>query len=507
MASNNSRIAKNTLFLYVRMFLNMGLSLYTSRIVLGALGIENFGIYSVVGGVITLFSFFNSAMSSATQRFLAITIGEKDSAKLHKVFNVSLLVHIGIAAIVLLFAETLGLWFVNEKLNLPSDRMGVINIVYQLSVLASIIGIIQVPYHAMIIAHERMNVFAGISILEALLRISIVFLLYHSMFDKLISFAVMIFVMNFILSAIYVLYSRKQFPESNFEIQRDKSIYKNMMSYSSWNLIGNIAAVAKGQGANVLLNIFFGTTVNASYGVMLQVQVAVQSFVSNFQMAINPQIYKSYAAEDLKRMHNLVLQGSKFSFFLMALIIAPLLYSIDYILAWWLDSPPPYSGVFVFFSLVNILLESLSGPLTSGALAGGKIKWYQIALGGTMMLNLPLSYLLFCWTGEPVMFLYVAIILSIIMLFLRLLFLTKLIRFSVAIFFIRVMLPVILATTCSAAGIVLLYSQYGVPTGFFDLIKITGIILIYVLIVFYFIGCSKAERSMIYKFVMDKIAK
>ncbi len=485
----------------------MGLSLYTSRIVLGALGIENFGIYSVVGGVITLFSFFNSSMSSATQRFLAIAIGEKDSAKLHVVFNVSLLVHIGIAVIVLLFAETLGLWFVNQKLNLPSDRMGVVNIVYQLSVLASIIGIIQVPYHAMIIAHERMNVFAGVSILEALLRISIVFLLYHSMFDKLISFAVMIFVMNFILSAIYVLYSKKQFPESEVEIQKDRSLYKNMISYSSWNLIGNIAAVAKGQGANILLNIFFGTVVNAAYGVMLQVQVAVQSFVSNFQMAINPQIYKSYAANDINIMHNLVLQGSKFSFFLMALLIAPLLYSIDFILVWWLDNPPPNAAVFVFFSLINILLESLSGPLITGTLASGKIKWYQIVIGGTMMLNLPLSYVLFYLTGEPVTFLYVAIILSIIMLFLRLLFLTKLISFSIAVFFNRVMVPVILVTTCSSAGILLLYSHYGVPTDFFNMIKISGIILIYVLIVFYFIGCSNAERSMIYRFVLNKIAK
>ena len=291
--STTKTIAKNTVFLYIRMFLTMGVSLYTSRVVLNTLGVEDYGIFSVVGGIVVLFGFFNAAMSSATQRYLAFDIGKKDDQRLHKTFNVTFIIHIGIALLIFLLAETIGLWYVNNRLNVPDTRMTAVNWVYQFSILTSLVGVMQVPFNALIIARERMNVFALLSIIDVILKLGVVYLLLIVTFDKLILYSILVFTVSLLVALGYRLYCYKHFRESSLKWYKDKAYYKELLSYSGWNLFGNIAAVARGQGINLVLNVFFGTVVNAAYGITMQIQNSVRIFVNNFQLAVNPQIIKS----------------------------------------------------------------------------------------------------------------------------------------------------------------------------------------------------------------------
>jgi len=495
------------MLLYVRMFLTMGVSLYTSRVVLNALGIQDYGIYSVVGGVVTLFTFVNSAMSTVTQRFLAIDVGKKDWESLRKTFNSALVIHIGIALLVLLIAETIGLWFVNHKLNLPAGRIDETNFIYQFSILASMVSITQVPFNALIIVRERMNVFAMISIAEVVLKLLIVYFLYLSSFNKLETYSVLIFIALVIVSTIYKIYCLRNFEESKFRFYKDKNLYKTLISYSGWNLFGNIAYVAKGQGTNMLLNIFFGTVVNAAYGIMIQVQTAINSFSSNFQMAVNPQIYKNYAQGDMPKMHKLMFQASKFSYYLMFVLVCPIIFNVHFILIWWLKNPPQYTAILVNLALVNLLIECVSRPLATGAMATGDIKWYQIIVGTILFLNLPLSYLAFKITNDPPVFLYITIILSFITFVLRLLFLKKMVALSISIFTKEVFLP-ILYITCLCVG--LLYAFYfsaGLSDTFFKLVWESLVIVMVTLTVIFLLGFKKTEKAMIYNFIGKKLKR
>ncbi|MGL4583180.1 MAG: oligosaccharide flippase family protein, partial [Flavobacterium sp.] len=343
--SNTKTIAKNTLFLYFRMFLIMGVTLYTSRVVLQQLGISDYGIYSLVGGIVAMLGFFNAAMSSATQRYLSFDIGKGDEQKLRKTFSATLTIHILIAVLALILAETIGLWYINYKMVFPDDRLYAVNVVYQFSILTFLLAIVQVPYNALIIARERMKVYAYVSILEAGLKLAIVFILILGE-DKLILYSILIFVVAFVIRMIYQLYCQRQFKESKYRFEYDKEYFGELLAYSGWNLFGNFAAVARGQGVNMVLNLFFGTVVNAAYGITMQIQGAVQMFVTNFQMAVNPQIIKSFASGDKERMFNLVFQSSKFSYFLILLIVGPLVFNIDFILELWLGEVPQATNVF-----------------------------------------------------------------------------------------------------------------------------------------------------------------
>ena len=338
--SNNKLIAKNTMFLYVRMLLTMVVTLFSSRIVLEVLGIENFGIYTLVGGIVLFFGFFNNAMTSATQRFLSFDIGLNNLEKLKKTFNASLNIHILIGIVFLLLAETIGLWFLNNKLNISINKMEAVNWVYQFSIATFLVGIVQVPYDALIISKEKMNVYAYVGILEVLMKLLIVYSLTLFNVNKLILYAFLLFLVSFLSSFIRKYYCIKYFEETKYEFFYDKKFYKKLLTFSGWSLFGNIAGVSRDQGINVLLNIFFGTLLNAAYGITLQVQSAVQIFVYNFQLAINPQILKQYAIGNIENSNFLILQSSKFSYFLMLLISFPIIYNIDFILNLWLNNPP-----------------------------------------------------------------------------------------------------------------------------------------------------------------------
>lgn len=449
---NNKRIAKNTILLYFRMFLTMGVALYTSRIVLNILGIEDFGIYNVVGGVVIMFSFLNSSMSSATQRFLSFELGKGDYAQLKKVFSMSVNIHAVIAVAIFILAETIGLWFLNVKLNIPEGRMEAANWVYQFSVLSFMLTVMGVPYNATIIAHERMNVYAWVSIIEVVLKLAIVYALVCFGFDKLKLYAVLIFGVTVVTWTLYRIYCKQHFAESKYRFAWDKSLFKTLMNYAGWNLFGNVAAVAYNQGINIMLNIFFGPVINASRGIAYQVNGAVSGFVSNFQMSMNPQIVKSYAANDIKYMHQIIFQGAKYSFFLLFILSLPILLETEIILKTWLKIVPEYTVIFTRLAIINVLIDCVSGPLMTAAQASGRIKKYQAIVGGLLLLILPISYLLLKFGFPPQSTLYVSISISVIALFARLFIISPLVNLSILTFVRSVIFRVLLV-----AGVAVLF--------------------------------------------------
>ena len=503
-SQNNRRIAKNTLMLYFRMILTMVVSLYTSRVILNTLGFEDYGIYNVVGGVVSMFTFFNSAMSSATQRFLSYEIGRGDFVQLRKTFNATKIIHIGIAVLIFILAETVGLWFVKTYLVIPAERLEAAIWVYHFSVLSFMVSVIQVPYNATIIAHERMNVYAYVSIIEVTLKLLIVFMLTWITFDKLKIYGILYFCVVFIIAAIYRLYTRRNFQESRFKVVKDKKLYKTLISYSGWNLFGNIASVAKGQGVNILLNIFFGPVVNAARGIAMQVQTAVNSFVTNFQMAVNPQIIKSYASEEREYMTSLVIRSSKFSFYLLLLLSLPIIIEIDQILKFWLKTVPDYSSIFTILVLVIVLIDCVSGPLMTAIQATGKIKVYQSVVGSLLILILPISYFFLKQGYSPEITLYVNIVISIVALFFRLYLVWKLLEFPVLRFAKEIILKNIIIVLLSLS--LPLFIRYFMEENLIRLIVIVFVTLIWNATIIFVIGLLKSEKAIVIR-GLNKIMK
>lgn len=341
--ADGKRIAKNTLMLYLRMFLVMGISLYTSRIVLEQLGIVDYGIYNVVGGVVAMFGFINASMAASTQRYLTFDLGRKDLEHLNITFNTSLHIHVIIALVVVSIGEIGGVWFMYNKMQIPPDRMTAAFWVFQFSLASMIVTFINVPYNALIIAYEKMSAFAYISILEVVMKLGIAFLLMASPIDRLIYFAILNFVSSIIVRIIYTIYCSRNFAAVKLRRLFNKSLFKEMSGFAGWSLFGQLAAIGFTQGLNVLLNMFFGPAVNAARGVAVQVQGAVSQFSMNFQTAINPQITKSYAQQDFGNMHMLVCRSSKFTYFLLFALTLPILLETPYILNLWLKEVPDYT--------------------------------------------------------------------------------------------------------------------------------------------------------------------
>lgn len=489
---NSKRIARNTALLYFRLILTMGVSLYTSRVVLNTLGVEDFGIYSVVGGIVIMFSFLNSSMSSATQRFFSFELGKNDYGQLKKVFSMSVNIHAIIAIIILILAETIGLWFLNAKLNIPVERMEAANWVYQFSILSFLVTVMSVPYNAIIIAHERMNVYAYVSVVEVALKLAIVFSLVWFSYDKLKMYAILILSLSATVWIVYKTYCRRNFSETNYKFFWEKSLYKTLMNYAGWNIFGNLASVSTSQGVNILLNLFFGPVVNAARGIAYQVMGAVNGFVSNFQLAMNPQIVKSYAADDLKYMHQLIFRGSKYSFFLLYFITLPILLETESILGWWLGIVPAYTVIFCRLILINTLIDCISGPLMTAAQATGKIKKYQFMVGGLLLLILPISYLLLRMGFPPQTTLYVSISISLIALFTRLQIISPLINLSVLTFTRRVLMRVFLVAV--VAIIFPLFIAYSVNQELIRFFSVCIVSILSVAISVFYLGLRREER-------------
>lgn len=442
-SKNYKRILTNAGLLYFRMLLTMAVTLYTSRVLLATLGIEDFGIYHLVGGLVTVLGFLHGAMSSATQRFLSFEIGKPGAAGLSNIFSMSMNIHLLIAGGIAVLGETVGLWFVTTKLTIPAERMAAAQWVYHLSLLAFLISVISVPYNAIIIAHERMSVFAWVSVIDVSLKLLIVFMLTWMGFDYLVTYAGLTLAVVVIVAAIYKAYCHNAFLDSRFRFYWNGMLFKTMLSYTGWNMWGNAAAVLGGQGVNIILNIFFGPAVNAARAITLQVSGALNSFVQNLQVAVNPQIIKSYAVGDVGYMHKLVYYGAKYNFFLLLLLVLPVGIEVEALLRMWLTVVPEYTGTFVQLALIGILIDSVSAPLMTAAQATGKIRLYQTVVGGILLLNLPLSYVLLKAGYSPAGAFLVSIALSIASLVARLIIISPLVNLSIKKFTVLVLCRVI----------------------------------------------------------------
>lgn len=390
--NNNKRIAKNTLLLYVRTLFIMLVTLYTSRVVLNTLGVSDYGVYNVVGGVVAMFGFINNSMSSATQRYITFALGKGDIKNLHKVFSTALQIHILISVLIVVLGETVGLWFMYEKMQIPEDRMDAAFWVLQCSIVATVVMIVSVPYNADIIAHEKMSAFAYISILEAVLKLAVVYILVVFSYDKLILYAILILAVQILIRFCYSHYCNKHFQESKYRHVWDKSLFKEMTGFAGWSMFGNLSGVLFGQGLNMLLNVFFGPVVNAARAVAVQVQNAIQQFVGNFQMALNPQITKTYARGEKDEMHRLMFRSARFSFYLLFLLSLPVLFETDFILTVWLKTVPDNTVVFLRIMICTSLIYTLANPLVVANQATGKVRKYQAVCGTILLMILPVSY-------------------------------------------------------------------------------------------------------------------
>ena len=428
---NNKRIAKNTLFLYFRMMFIILVSLYTSRVILKTLGVEDYGIYNVVGGFVSMFGFLNTAMSATTQRYITYSLGTENTAQLNKVFSNCVMTHILIALIVLLFAESVGLWFLFNKMIIPECRMTAAFVVFQCSVVSTVVLILSVPYNADIIAHEKMSAFAYISIVEVTLKLLIVFLLKFSGIDKLIFYGILLLIVQCSIRLIYGSYCKRHFEETKFRIIWDFSLFKEMLSFAGWNLWGGVSNIMYTHGVNLLLNLFFGPTVNAARGIAIQVQNAISQFANSFQMAINPQITKSYAQRDYAYMHKLVFRSSKFTFILLFILSLPIFTETEAILKLWLAVVPNWTVVFLRLMLCIVIVDSVANPFMVSVAATGNVKLYQSIIGGTMLLIVPTSYIFLKLGCAPNIVFITHLFFAVLTFILRLFIVKRLIHFSI----------------------------------------------------------------------------
>lgn len=503
--SDNKRIAKNTMFLYFRMILIVCIGLYTSRVVLQTLGITDYGIFTAVGGVVAMLGFLNTSMASSSQRFLTYALGEGDNTKVNQVFVTSFWVHLLVALIVLFVAETAGLWFVYEKMVIPEERFYAALWVYQCSIVSSIITIMSVPFNSLIIAYERMSIFAYISIVEVLMSLGIVFLLQVGSFDRLVLYAILIMTVRTIVFLIYKYYCNKNISTSKYKYFFEKDLFGRMVKFSLWSMNGHLALVGASQGINLLLNLFFGPAINAAHGIATQVQSHVYSFCTNFNLASKPQITKLYANSMYEEMHRLVIQSSKFSFFLMMILALPLIMNASSILHCWLGIVPDYSVQFVIVMLLSSLARSLSFPLIASVHATGNLKRFQIWEGTVLLMVVPIAYLLLKFGHVyPVVVMCVYLILEIIAQFVRVGIVLPMIHLPYKDYVIGVVRPLILVIVCTAI-LPLMYSFINISQNVIVVLASVAFCFLYAVFLVYLLGINSSERYALVCFIKAKL--
>lgn len=497
MPTNKKTIAKNTMMLYLRMLLVMAATLFTTRIVLQNLGVEDYGIYNVVAGTITMFAFLNSSMAGATQRFMSFELGINDEKRINMVFCQSVVIHLLIALIILVLAETVGLWFVYYKLTIPDDRFDAAIWVYQIAIFSFSFHVINVPYHAAIIAHEKMNIYAWVSILDVSLKLGVAYAISISPTDKLITYSLLILLTSIVMFLFYWLYCKCHFPECHFRLVFEKGKFLEMFSFAGWNIIGNMTNAFRMQGSNILLNMFFGPAVNAARGVAHQIDGAVAHFVTNFQTASNPQIVKTFALKEYEASVRLVCQCSKFSFYLMLFIGLPIFFQAEYILSLWLTEVPPFTVIFAKLILLNGIIDALSRAIIVYIKATGNIKWYMIIQGGFYLLVLPVIYVFLKLGYSPVSSMIIILVFTFLGTFLRLFVVNKVDRhFSVIQYTRMVLWPATVVGCVSFAFSSLLSNLYS-TSNIIQLVINTLVIFLFVATALWFLGIERSEKSYI----------
>lgn len=505
---NNKRIAKNTFLLYIRMLLMMVVSLYTSRVILSVLGVEDYGIYNIVGGIISMLSFINGSMASSTQRFLTIELGKKDFYQLRKVFSTAVTIHFIIAIFILILSETIGVWFLNQKLNIPCERIYAANWVFQFSIFTCCVNIVQVPYNAIIIAHEKMGIYAYISILEAILKLFAIFIISNIHFDKLILYSAIIFFIQLIIRLFYQFYCRKKYTECQIIFSKDLVLYKKMTSFASWNILGSVAWILRDQGVNVILNLFYGPIINASKGIASQVSGAIMGFIYNFQVALNPPITKYYALGNLLEMERLVYRGIKFSFCILFIISFPIILNIDYILELWLEEIPIQANVFIILILIDSLIGVLFGnPLTVSLSATGVIKKYQTVVSFIICSIVPISFILLKLHFDITSVFYAMIVISFISGLIRFFFCKKQIGFSVNRFFLNVVLPILKMIIVSIPIPLIIRISYSIDNKYLNLLVSFLVSVICIGLAIWFITFTYNERTTILSLIEKRFIR
>lgn len=504
-SENNKRIAKNTILLYFRMILTMLISLYTVRVVLKTLGVVDYGIYNVIGGVVAMFSFLSRTMSSASQRFFAFEIGNKNIAQLKKTFSLTITIYLGISLLVFILAETVGLWFLNAKMNIPIERMGAANWIYQFSIFSFIMTIMTIPYNASIIAHENMKVFAYVSVFEVFMKLAIVYFLLLFPIDKLKLYSVLMFITTTMVTMVYRTICYRKYEECRYKFIWDRDLFQKLMSFSGWNLFGTTASILNNSGINILLNIFFGPVVNAARAVAFQVNSTINQFVTNFITAVNPQITKYYANNEKESMIKLVFQSSKLAYFLLFILSMPVLLETHFILMLWLKQIPENTILFVRLVIITAMIDSISYPLMTSAQATGKIRRYQTIVGTVLLLNLPISYFFLHYGAPPESTMYISMAISMICLFLRVWILKGMIDFPVSKFFKKILYVLIIVSVLSY--VLPLTIVLSLDESFWRFVLVALISPLVSLSLIFLIGINSAERNFLVSSVKNKILR
>lgn len=494
--SGNKQIAKNAVALYFRMFLTMAVGLYTSRVILNALGVEDYGIYNVVGGFVSMFSLISGSLSSSISRFLTFELGRRNSEKLARVFNTSIFVLIGLAVIVVLATETFGVWYLKNKLVIPEGSRTAAMWCFQLSLVTFVINLINQPYSAAIIAHERMDIYAYIAIADSILKLLICFAVVHSPINRLIFYAILLCCVSLTNQAVYVVFCKRQFDECRFHWVFDKSLFKELFGFAGWNFIGSSAAILTTQGSNLLLNWAGGPVVNAAYAIAQTVSNLVSALVSNFTLAFTPQITKRYAAGEYESLMRLLIFGSKYSYFLMFLFALPVMLSADFLIGLWLGQVPAHAVWFVRFIILSNLFDAISRPVVNAKNATGNIRNYQIVVGGVLLLVLPLSYIALRLGLPVVSVTAVAAIISFIAVLARMYMLRgDFPGWSSSIFLRKVVINVLLVS--AVASILPIAAHILISNSWLNF-AVTSILSVSLSILcILYLGCDYAERQLI----------
>lgn len=497
--SPNKRLTLNSIYLYIRMFILMAVSLYTSRVVLHALGAVDYGLYNVVGGIVAMFSFINNAMINSTQRFITFELGKKKLENLNKVFVTSINIHGLISLIIVVFTECLGSWFIYNKLNIPPQRLNACLLLLQFSILSTVFTIMSVPYDALIIAHERMSAFAYISILDAIFKLIIAYLITISSKDRLVQYGFLLLIVTIIDRLIYNIYCNRHFKESKYRFIFDKKLTVEMLRFAGWSLFGNLAYVMSTEGINLLLNIFFTPVINAARGLAVQVQGALINFSQSIENAIKPQITKSYAESNVIRFNTLVYADGRFSFYALLLVALPVIIETPEILGLWLKEIPKHTICFLRLILVITLIDSLSNPLLTSVQASGKVKKYQTTVGLVYLSILPLSYLVLKKYTFPEVVLLVNLVIIIILQFCKLKIVCPIIHISQSTYIKKVYIRALLVFFISFFVVFVL--KYLLERGIVRLLLVVLVSSITILTLVFFIGMDTSEQA----FVKQKI--
>lgn len=504
-SADNKRIAKNTLLLYVRLLFSMCVGLFTSRVILNTLGIDDYGIHNVVAGVVSMFSLFSNSLANAISRYLAFELGKGDNTRLAKVFSTSLNILIIIAVSIVIVAELFGVWFLNTQLNIPPDRLYAANWVLQMAIIVFAINLINVPYNAAIIAHERMSVFAYISILEVMLKLLVAYLLYISPIDKLITYSVLLAIVALIIRLVYGFYCSRKFDECQYRFAYDKFLLKEMFGFAGWNVLGNGAFLFNTQGVNVITNIYFNVTANAARGVASQAQTIILQFVRNFIVSVNPQITKSYASGELQYMYSLVCRSARFGFFLMLLFAIPFMFEAEFIMHIWLKNYPPSAPLFLRLSLLGAMIDFLGNSPTVAAWATGNIRRFYIWVASIGSLVFPLSWLAFV-LGMPAYSSYIVfIVIYLIVLLIKLILLRELTKMPLSLYFTDVIIRIVKTLAVSLPLPLVMFSV--MPRSIMSSLLIMTTAVLSVCVSSFYVGVSKTERSKIITIVKGKVFK